>query len=269
MKKCPKVQLIQILRSLCQQKSVLPFSNNICIISHKAEHRAALLQESRRSSVSEWWQSQAQKMLIHSQCCNSKTHQKLDLLKQHWRLTPSRALPFPFWRMTLDFSVWCCRSWFWWEWTKRRRVLPEYRKGECAGGKWGTGQKDAWDRLLKDKFRKKWLLVGRLKRSSSRYRCESKREDMREGWEEGRSGWKKPKQGLLRRLTAWTMRGKGLFDFDLVNEYVTKKEMHGLIVCRGRGLKMKHGADVWSRWEATTRLLMGPTEMELETEGWL
>ena len=66
------------------------------------------------------------------------------------------------------------------------------------------------------------------------------------------------------------MREKELFNFDLVDEYVMKKEMHRLIFCGGRGFKRKRGAELWSRGEVTTGLVMGPTEVkELEKEWWL
>lgn len=130
------MQLIQILTSLCQQKSVLLFSNNICIISHKAEHGAALLQEPRRSSLSQCWGPQAQKMLLHAQCCNSKIYEKSDLPKQCQRLTPQQgsALPLPEGGDSWLSSVWCCTNWFWWERTPRRQVAPEYSKGGGTGG---------------------------------------------------------------------------------------------------------------------------------------
>jgi len=40
------------------------------------------------------------------------------------------------------------------------------------------------------------------------------------------------------------MREKELFNFDLVDEYVMKKEMHRLIFCGGRGFKRKRGAEL-------------------------
>lgn len=155
-KKVPKVQLIQILRNLCQQKSALLFSNSICMRSHEVECRVSLLQESGRSSVSQCWGSQAHKMFIRAQCCNGKIHQKLDLPKQCQELTPQQDSAL----LLLEedsclTSIWCCVSCFWWELTKRRWVLLEFRQESVHRGKQGTRQRCAWDRAFEDRFRKK------------------------------------------------------------------------------------------------------------------
>lgn len=80
-----------------------------------------------------------------------------------------------------------------------QREMCNHSSGKrgCMECKLERKQRDSGSRLLKDKFRKKWLLGGRLKRPS-RHRCDSKRE----GWNEGRRGWRKPKQRLLLRLSA-------------------------------------------------------------------